>query len=535
MKGDLKQELDNWKRKYLLQLDQADKERAHWRDVELLLKLAVSRLSNAARKQDDKLDGQIEQLLELLKGDEMDQRRFKVALAGFSDRLLQLDNIHEQRLRSRVEILRRLLDQFYNLPLKEAAQKEVATLKQEVDKLAQDTDRSLVSFSRLLTQLDLASMEPSGNSSATASATRPDGQAAEGQPATDDPRFCRSIAHHLVALVDHLSVPTQVKPKLVEVQNRFNRLDELAQLPDTLDALVQVVAEANTIEQQQFEQFAELMVQRFNQVEEFLDRTVCNQQEVDDLASELDEDMRSHFDGMITEVREATNLGDLQQTMEAHIGKIFDRLDRFREENSQRRGVFEAELRQLADELQEAKNETLNLRKLLTEQEARGLEDPLTGLGNRRAYQQRIEEELSRFDRYGTPLALVVCDLDHFKHINDTHGHLAGDRVLRVVAQLLLRLTRKSDFVGRYGGEEFVVLLPNTTDETALLVAEKLRSSLEKLPFESGGKKIAVTMSMGLTHASKGDMPDSLFKRADELLYQAKNAGRNRVVSDLDR
>ncbi len=531
MNGDLKQELDNWKRKYLLQLDQADKERAQWRDVELLLKLAVSRLSNAARQQDDKLDEQIEQLLELLKSDELDQRRFKVALAGFSDRLLQLDNIREQRLRSRVEVLRRLLDQFYNLPLKEAAQKEIAVLKQEVDKLAQDTDRSLVSFSRLLTQLDLADAKAPAASVVTPVSA--DGSTQTDQPAVDDPRFCRSIAHHLVALVDHLSVPTPVKPKLVEVQNRFNRLDDLAQLPDALEALVQVIAEANTIEQQQFEQFAELMVQRFNQVEEFLDRTVCNQQEVDDLASELDEDMRSHFDGMISEVREATNLGDLQQTMEAHIGKIFERLDRFREENAQRRGVFEAELRQLADELQEAKNETLNLRKLLTEQEARGLEDPLTGLGNRRAYQKRIEEELSRFDRYGTPLAVVVCDLDHFKQINDTHGHLAGDRVLRVVAQLLLRLTRKSDFVGRYGGEEFVVLLPNTSDKTALLVAEKLRSSLEKLPFESGGRKIAVTMSMGLTHAEKGDTPDSLFKRADDLLYQAKKSGRNRVVSDL--
>ncbi len=526
MSEELKQELENWKRKYLLQLDEADKERAQWRDVELLLKLAISRVSNAARGHDDKLDEHLEQIRDLLKG-ELDQRRFKVALAAFSDRLVQLDNIREQRLRARVEVLRRLLDQFYNLPLDDKAQQEVAALKQEVDKLARDTDRSLVSFSRLLTHLDLA---------------RPEDKPANDRPAGETPastgldaRFTRSVVNSLVALIDHLSVPTDVKPRLVEVQGNFNRLTDMGHLPELLDQLVMVISEANVIEQQQFEQFAELMVQRFSQVEEFLDRTVCNQQEVDDLASELDQDMRSHFDGMITEVREATNLGDLQQTMEAHIGKIFERLDRFREENAQRRGVFEAELRQLADELQAAKQETLNLRKLLTEQEARGMEDPLTGLGNRRAYQKRIEEELSRHDRYDTPLALIVCDLDHFKQINDTHGHLAGDRVLRVVAQLLLRLTRKSDFVGRYGGEEFVVLLPNTTDETAHLVAEKLRSSLEKLPFESGGRKIAVTMSMGLTHARKGDTAESLFKRADELLYQAKKSGRNRVVSDLDQ
>ncbi len=524
MSEELKRELEKWKRKFLLKLDETDKERAEWRDVELLLKLAISRVGNAARGQDDKLDEHLDQLRELLKG-ELDQRRFKVALAAFSDRLTQLDNIREQRHRSRVQVLSRLLDQFYNLPLKKQAQQEITVLKQEVDKLARDTDRTLVSFSRILANLDLAAIQQAQHADRQT-------EQVNDEPEMDASRFTRAMVSSLVALIDHLSVPTQVKPRLNEVQGAINRVDQVAQLPDLLEQLVMVISEANVIEQQQFEQFAELMVQRFSQVEEFLDRTVCNQQEVDDLASELDTDMRQHFDGMITEVREATDLADLQQTMEAHIGKIFARLDRFREENAQRRGVFEAELRQLADELQAAKQETLNLRKLLTEQEARGLEDPLTGLGNRRAYQKRIEEELSRFDRYQTPLALVVCDLDHFKQINDTHGHLAGDRVLRVVAQLLLRLTRKSDFVGRYGGEEFVVLLPNTNEKTAYLVAEKLRSSLEKLPFESGGRKIPVTMSMGLTQAREGDTPDKLFQRADKLLYQAKKAGRNRVMTD---
>ena len=520
----LKQELEKWKRKYLLKLDESDKERAEWRDVELLLKLAVSRVSSAARGHDEKLDEQLQQIKELLKG-ELDQRRFKVALAALSDRLLQLDNIRQQRWRNRAEAISRLLDRLYNLPLNRAGQREVATLKQEADKLARDTERTLASIDRILTNLDLArdaapeGLEKDGTPPVA-------GADAEGEL---DDRFLRTIVTDMVELIEHLSVPTAVKPRLDEVKQQFNLLGELGGFPQALKDLVGVISKANVIEQQQFEQFAELMVQRFNQVEEFLDRTVCNQQEADDLASALDADMRTHFDGMITEVREATDLGALQQTMEAHIAKIFERLDRFREDNAQRRTVFEKELRQLADELQAAKQETLNLRKLLTEQEARGLEDPLTGLSNRRAYQKRIEEELSRFDRYQTPLALLVCDLDHFKRINDTHGHLAGDRVLRVVAQLLMRMTRKSDFVGRYGGEEFVVLLPNTGMDTARSVAEKLRGKLESLPFESGGRKIPITMSVGLALARPGDNPDSLFKRADDLLYQAKRNGRNRV------
>lgn len=161
----------------------------------------------------------------------------------------------------------------------------------------------------------------------------------------------------------------------------------------------------------------------------------------------------------------------------------------------------------------------------------RATHDPLTSLPNRLAYDERFKLEFSRLKRYQTPLSLLIWDIDFFKHINDEFGHKAGDKTLILIAKLLSKHCRETDFVSRFGGEEFTMLLSNTDIQSALVTANNIRETIEKTAFNSNGRKIAITISCGITQLTNTDEKDSAFIRADKALYKAKNNGRNQCVA----
>lgn len=157
--------------------------------------------------------------------------------------------------------------------------------------------------------------------------------------------------------------------------------------------------------------------------------------------------------------------------------------------------------------------------------------DPLTNLYNRRYLFGLVETELTRFRRYGEPFSLILIDADYFKRVNDTYGHCAGDAVLCQIAAACEASVRETDVVGRFGGEEFVVLLPHTEAREALVVAERIRAAMKTTELVYRDQVIDVTLSLGVAEvcASSG-MFDDILKRADDALYAAKHAGRDRVV-----
>lgn len=157
--------------------------------------------------------------------------------------------------------------------------------------------------------------------------------------------------------------------------------------------------------------------------------------------------------------------------------------------------------------------------------------DHLTGLHNRQSIDQLWEREIQRSVRYGDIFSVLLIDIDHFKQVNDNYGHLVGDELLFQFAQLLQQVSRDTDHVGRWGGEEFVVLIPNTNLSSAVLMAEKLRDTIESFNFTTVGK---LTVSIGLATYRNGMNQDELFAVADAALYRAKACGRNRVeVGDI--
>ncbi len=155
--------------------------------------------------------------------------------------------------------------------------------------------------------------------------------------------------------------------------------------------------------------------------------------------------------------------------------------------------------------------------------------DPLTGIANRRVFFARLAEELARADRHARSLTLLMVDIDHFKDVNDTHGHPVGDAILRGVAETLEGTLRTADLVSRYGGEEFALILPETSSDEAGVAAERIQDAVRAYVFEGGAEPIGVTTSLGVATRKPTESLHQLVSRADQALYVAKNGGRNRV------
>ncbi|MHC8373142.1 GGDEF domain-containing protein [Pseudomonas sp. MDT1-85] len=158
------------------------------------------------------------------------------------------------------------------------------------------------------------------------------------------------------------------------------------------------------------------------------------------------------------------------------------------------------------------------------------LRDPLTDTGNRIAMDQTLQREMEMSRRHSQPLSLLMLDIDHFKHINDTYGHSAGDEVLKAVAASIKNQLRNVDMVFRFGGEEFLILLSNTSREAAAMVGERLRFAAQAQDYVAEGKMIELTVSIGCSTLLPGESAESLLRRADSALYVAKREGRNRLA-----
>jgi diguanylate cyclase len=343
-------------------------------------------------------------------------------------------------------------------------------------------------------------------------------------------RFSEAICAILRELLQQIEPPPLAKENyqqaLKQIEGGLNWYEMVA----VLENISLVVVSALNVREQEFQQFLEQLNQRLAEADRLVGQSQTDQLASVEAGRELRETMREQVVAMQQSVQQTQDLQSLKQTVSSRLDHVLQAMDRHQESEHAREQSLTEQLDALVERVKKMEQESEQAEARIEEHRQRALRDVLTQLPNREAYQQRLEEEFERWRRYQRPLSLAVCDIDFFKRINDTYGHQAGDKVLRIIGKSVKQRLRKSDFLARYGGEEFVLLLPETTGEQAITVVDAIREAVANCPFHFKEKPVAITLSFGVCEFREGFNSEAVFAHADKALYRAKEQGRNQCV-----
>ena len=351
-------------------------------------------------------------------------------------------------------------------------------------------------------------------------------------PDSPEPSYS-SVAKHiedtLLGLLDDLTLPERHRPQAESMRDRLKNGLNWYELLPILDDLATLMLAISDSGQHEFETYLQRLNERLESFQSNLQAASDGHADSRSAAQAMDTQIREQVDGLQNSMHEAADLDDLKQVLENQLEGLLGTMDQHRKQRDEREQEVAGRLKSLAERVALMEQEALGFREHLEEQRQKALIDPLTGLPNRAAWSERLDHEISEWQQHGNTLMLAMLDLDHFKRINDNYGHLAGDKVLKLIASVLRKRLRGMDFIARFGGEEFVLLMPSTVPAAGMKLLEYLRASIEACPFHFKGERVTITISMGLTAFKPGEHSDLVLKRADQALYRAKNAGRNRV------
>ncbi len=359
-----------------------------------------------------------------------------------------------------------------------------------------------------------------------------DEQAFYALPASLEPPYS-SVASHiettLLELLSELTLPERYMPQAQAMHARIQRGLNWYELLPVLDELAILMLAVNDGSQQEFERYLQQLNQRLENFQRQLQLTHGDHVESRSAALALDDVLREHVDGLQTSMRGATDIDGLKQVLESRLEGLLASMEQHRLQREAREQEIAARLQGLGERVTSMEREALDYRDKLEQQRHKALLDPLTGLPNRAAWNERLALEHGRLQQTGTGLLLAILDLDHFKSINDTYGHQAGDKVLKIIANVLRKGLRGDDFIARFGGEEFALLMPGSDLSGGSRLLERLRAAVEQCPFHFRGERVTVTMSAGVAVFKSGENASQVLKRADQALYRAKEAGRNQI------
>ena len=351
-------------------------------------------------------------------------------------------------------------------------------------------------------------------------------------PYAVEPPYSQVAAHieqTLIGLLDDLSLPERHKAQALEMRERVARGLNWYELIPVLDDLAVLMLAITDSGQHEFETYLQQLNERLEGFQSHLHEASAGHADNSTAAEALDTQLRQQVDGLQSSVKGAADVDSLKHILDNRLEGLLVTMDEHKHERDRREQELAGRLQGLSERVANMEHEALGYREHLEEQRQKALLDPLTGLPNRAAWSEHLEREMLDWHENGGHLAMAILDLDHFKRINDNYGHLAGDKVLKIVADQLRKRLRGRDFIARFGGEEFVLLFPQTSPTAAAQMAELLRATIEACPFHFKGERVVITASIGLGAFRSGERGDQVLKRADTALYRAKDLGRNRV------
>lgn len=335
----------------------------------------------------------------------------------------------------------------------------------------------------------------------------------------------------LVRLLERLDIPSELGGEVEAVKAMLLQNLPTAEMEKVIVAIAEIIAEMRSrmlSEKQEIENFLKQLTDRLQEIDHSFQSNVATQRESFRDGKALGDAVAVQVEGIEESVQQAKELVALKALIQQRVETIRNHMQQFRQAEDLRLTQAEQQVAALTAKLETVQGESAQLRQRLHDERNQAMVDPLTGIPNRLAYNERLQQEFARWRRYGSALSIAVWDVDKFKSVNDSYGHQAGDKVLTVIAKLLHKQCRETDFVARFGGEEFVLLMPETSADNANVATEHLRKMVEATEFHFRGKRVPITISCGISEFRQGDNPGRVFERADKALYEAKNSGRNR-------
>ncbi len=337
---------------------------------------------------------------------------------------------------------------------------------------------------------------------------------------------------HLLGMIGTLAVTPDRDAYVNELWQQTSAACTLEELVDCIEKLVSLLQDRNVNLNQEILELKTFLVDITQRLQSFkaslADAGIVHADTAKD-SSLLSQHISSQLASLTALIGEEADLDELKALVTSNLQLVESGIEDFAAQAQARHSNANTELSEVEKKLAAFERETEKLRTALAEQQAQSLVDPLTGVLNRLGYSKALAREFARHRRYQKPLSLAIIDVDHFKNVNDRCGHAAGDKVLASVASLLQQNTRQCDHVARYGGDEFVIILPETSREDAEQSAEKLRARIATSRFLSKSEQVPITVSVGIAEFEPGDSVEAAFERADHTLYGAKQRGRNQL------
>ncbi|MFW1678652.1 GGDEF domain-containing protein [Pontibacter sp. JAM-7] len=332
-------------------------------------------------------------------------------------------------------------------------------------------------------------------------------------------------------LLTRIAISDAGKLKADQLLQHLDKGLSLPELPNWVSQLAQLILQLPQGPGDEFERYLIEISERLAEVHISVASYRKIQSDGSDSQSLLQSEVKQNVAEITCAVKQSHDLVQLKTVISEQLSGLEASMTAFWSREQARTDEMERLNETLTSKIQLLESEAGKAKKHMEAERARARTDALTGLPNRASYEDQLEQEFQRWLRYKVPFSIVIGDIDHFKRINDSFGHLAGDKVLRLVGKLIKTKLRTTDFAARIGGEEFVMILPSSESDGAMQAVDKLRALLESSPFNFNGKPVNVTMSFGVSQVEPDDSEETLFTRADQALYQAKADGRNCIRS----
>jgi len=523
----------DWQNKYYNLLEEQESSEKATKEMESLLCRTISKLATASSGLDASLDPHLSKLKEVVRDGATPA--LKEHLVKLSDELMRAGSSHTAdpvttdtstpQSTTPTDKLASKLTQLCQLQGKEADQ-----FKQLSKRLLTDPESlSKEEFGNWISSLKPSTKQtPSGNKKTGFISRLFTNNASESQQAKNRQEKINQL---LRELLEKLKWPDQWKQDIESFCLHLAEsaeADEWKAVIESISTLAYHTFGAANIEINEAEDFLAELTQRLHDLDSHIVANQHHRLSTLESGRELNTFVTNQVSTIGVTLDGPGDLKSLKQDIRQSLDTIQEHVDDFSKDSETRHKEGEDNDSKLKERLNELESETEELRVKMLDAHHLALQDSVTGLPNRTAYEERMAQEFIRWKRFGEPLSMLVWDIDDFKSVNDRFGHQAGDKALRVIANTLKKRLRESDFIARYGGEEFVCLLSGTNKEQALKVAEEMRQSVSKSGFHTGSKAIVLTASCGISAFTDKDTPAKVFARADKALYTAKGSGKNR-------